>query len=937
MFPFGSGNPPPLPPRSPMPPVAFYAPPPEKRHSTYPRPLPPPALPPRNSGASSVPLGASAPPIPPRPPGLEYIGNGISPTSTPPTYQPSAFYPPPSPNGQAHLSFPLPPPPPGPPPPAVHQQPPPHYHQVAGNFPPHRFGVSSPPPGANQQNHSPASSSPYPEDRYSRQHHLGHVNTVKHHNSSGKLHQGRHHSNTLPSYVPTANEPPYSGHHLPYDSPATEYVDFPEIPRAVSPISPRPMSPLSPTSTGPASTSQGTHPQAQPFFWVTDTVPPPLFAPVQPQELEAPFQALSINSSLPASPKVPAVTSLNENAPVELMGSPGILSEHDLTNSHLMTTDKLGVPLSTSRPISRPSSGPIFEMSSDNSLSVAAKPFPETGPTSPASPTQHGPKAVTSCIDIPMTFPTDWYYHPEAPNYLICSRCFVDYIYTTKFQNHFHHTTLKDGQPRVCCFSKPRMKDYLFKEALLTGSLAKTLDWMQFRSGIPNCSGIDGVKGHNGTGLKWYISKHDEIPNFISCEACYEDYIMANIFANDFTPLAKQRQRPEETWICDVATPNIQQEYQLRGALGDWTTFVAGTKARLATPPCPQRKQVLVHERSWFIPNTGSPNNTTIICGACYQDYVLGSGEESKWEAGANLQHTLPQNTKLRCARGVFNTRVLLTHAHEKKDWGPFWRALAKIDHEKPCGEGGIVCGTWYTLSSNPPGFAVCGACYAGVVEALGIAHLWTRRKDEGESSKVALLCHFNFAHPRLPKYVPRLLAMYYTHDSHLLTNYAQTYAGMPTCPREVPTPLRRWYGWRECTICPECYIDFVQDERKRHHHGHHGYYQQHPHPNNSNNAKRTITLASMVELRNAPFADAASCEMYSKRMRTLFNECAAASPPDLQRLLAEAGRRRMVYSETMPQRREILEQARSVSDPHGRAQMIGEARQLEGRWRSVE
>ncbi|KAJ2985288.1 hypothetical protein NUW58_g5619 [Xylaria curta] len=118
-------------------------------------------------------------------------------------------------------------------------------------------------------------------------------------------------------------------------------------------------------------------------------------------------------------------------------------------------------------------------------------------------------------------------------------------------------------------------------------------------------------------------------------------------------------------------------------------------------------------------------------------------------------------------------------------------------------------------------------------------------------------------AHPRLSKFVPRLLEMYFTLDPTALDEYASVYASIPQCLRDEEKPDRR---------CP---------------------------------------LAQLMELHDTLLADHVMCEMYSKRMRTLYTECGSASPPNIKPLLEYSAQRRRVYIETVPQIRMIIAQQR--------------------------
>ncbi|KAI0155278.1 hypothetical protein GGR57DRAFT_491737 [Xylariaceae sp. FL1272] len=493
-----------------------------------------------------------------------------------------------------------------------------------------------------------------------------------------------------------------------------------------------------------------------------------------------------------------------------------------------------------------------------------------------APPRNPAPRAVTACIDILMSFPTDWYWHPEASEYMICSRCYVDYIHGTGFESHFKHQRLEDGKPRVCRFNKPSMKEHEITKARASGSLANIVAAMRTRSTIPDCKGTVGVKGTEGSGLRWYAIQSNQVPNFLACEACYQDYIVDNRFANQFTPFLQQ-QSENSTWSCDMAIPYIREDLAEKAKQDAWTSFTTEAKARLAFPRCPGREAVTTVGRNWFAPKQRVPG--LVLCVACYCDQIGHSSEEPKWEVATELVQN--PRAKVRCAIGMFNIRLLLAQANEEKDWAVFWKAIDKIKHEKPCADDGIIGGTWYTLPSNPKEFGVCGACYTAILEPLHVSHLWNRKTNVPADTK--LLCCFNFNHPRLRNFIPGLLEMYYTRDCTALDNYATVYASIPPCSRDMERTSGRWYGWRECLICPECYHSFA----------------------------KAGALANLMELRDAPLANSTVCEMYSTRMRNLYTECGASN--NLSRLLEFSEKRRQVYFETVPQMRAMIANARAA------------------------
>lgn len=156
---------------------------------------------------------------------------------------------------------------------------------------------------------------------------------------------------------------------------------------------------------------------------------------------------------------------------------------------------------------------------------------------SPGAQTQRDPQAVSECIGIWADFKTTWYIHSASPDYYICSSCYEDHIRGSQFRNYFKGKVCDDSKPRICRFSKPRMKDDLFKSAVATRSLDAVVQYMVLRSSIPECKGTGGA---NGTaGIQWYRPKNNVIPDMVICQACYEDQILTHRdFAENFEPAA---------------------------------------------------------------------------------------------------------------------------------------------------------------------------------------------------------------------------------------------------------------------------------------------------------------------------------------------------------------------------------------------------------------
>ncbi|KAI1473636.1 hypothetical protein F4774DRAFT_423093 [Daldinia eschscholtzii] len=775
-------------------------------------PPPPPGPPPRSP--AYVP-DSRPPPIPPRPPGYEITSPGNS-------------------NEQTRLRFSIPPPPPGPPPSRI-------ARATSTNPPPYSYHPPNAPIPSEGRDYSRTSSSTL----HSQDGLTSIPPPPPNPHSQAVLQQPASINLTLPAHPPTTAQHPPSP---PIEIPVKDIINTSPLRHSTTTGIPNPL-PLenSPSSllTSRPSNTETLSPSSNQLSSPADT----LTTSPSLEHLDAQFQSLSVENATPAN----------------LSSIP----HHSLESLHYVPERNPNVPVS---PLSNPQvpelGDHIYELPADNEL--RGKPVTPSAEGLPALV----PPAVTSCIDNPVTFTTDWYWHPEAPEFFICSRCYVDHIHKTKFWNLFRKERFSDGKMRICRFSKPRMRDCLLKDALAMGSLEPALAWMRSRSRIPDCKGIDGVKGKEG--IKWYRTKLNDIPGFVSCQACYEDHVLVNLFFVNFEP--SQPQPAEDIWSCDIAVPFIGKEYEVRGKTNDWVGFVSEAKARLSIKPCPRRNEELAYGRKWFVPKRGPEG--LVLCSGCYCDQVIHTSEEDQWKVEEKF--TDAYGIKVRCGMGMFNVMMAMARAREINNFGIFWKAVHKLSNEKFCDDDGIENGTWYTLPSDPPNFGICAGCYVAIAEPLDISCFFVPKR-ETQPAGTKWRCCFNLAHPRIQQFLPRLLEMYHTHDTTSFDKFASVYSSVPVCPRDGDAQNKHWYGWMDCTICPECYHDF---------------------------AVRS-PLAPKMDLKNTLLETSAMCEMYSPRMRDLYTKCSETSPCDVTELLTYSVQRRLVWMQTVPEIRMMLFRAK--------------------------
>lgn len=174
--------------------------------------------------------------------------------------------------------------------------------------------------------------------------------------------------------------------------------------------------------------------------------------------------------------------------------------------------------------------------------------------------------------------------------------------------------------------------------------------------------------------------------------------------------------------------------------------------------------------------------------------------------------------------------------------------------------------------------FAICCACYASIVIPLNLAHFFVPSVRADTQAKI--LCCFNPGHQRVQQFVDKAFCTFLTGNPAPFEAYVTEYASIPVCPRDVLVENRLWFGWNECTICPECHHDIV----------------------------RVTTLANSMPLRGQRLSEPHMCEMYSPKMRQLYEKVSGEAPtdPSASELLEYAIQRRQLYHQLTDQKQHL-------------------------------
>ncbi|KAI9170701.1 hypothetical protein HJFPF1_00171 [Paramyrothecium foliicola] len=458
-------------------------------------------------------------------------------------------------------------------------------------------------------------------------------------------------------------------------------------------------------------------------------------------------------------------------------------------------------------------------------------------------------------LDRAFQFDNDWFVHDSVPNFLVCSRCYVDHIYGTQFKDAFKHTRFPDAREvlRMCLFASDRVLKQLWPLSTISGRLDSMIEFMKMRAELSFCPETDFVKDH-----EWYATP--DIPNATFCRTCFEDRLVAGPFA------ARFQLKKFETASCDFGEWFIKRMYNAKSELNDWAGFTAEAKARLEIPKCGKWKSVIASHGTWYCPNQPG-REKTIICRSCYVDYFYGHTYESDFRHLPRDDYNL-----ISCVFAHNYLRQAAHQASEANDGSIFWRCFEGLlsENEQACEIKGITGGNWYTTPNDPEEFGICGACLKGVVETYTKDHDFIPKP--GVTPDITLVCCINPEHPRYREYILRVVESLSRYSWRILGDYAATYAKVPKCPRREPGKEARWWGLDRLCICEECYVGF---------------------------AKGTA-LEAKFQANGELISEPRLCELYSPRMRGMYTEVCEGRR-DLEEFLTLAENRARVYGETIP------------------------------------
>ncbi|KAF4450815.1 hypothetical protein F53441_6147 [Fusarium austroafricanum] len=527
------------------------------------------------------------------------------------------------------------------------------------------------------------------------------------------------------------------------------------------------------------------------------------------------------------------------------------------------------------------------QMSNLNVLNNGQPPaVPGTGP----APGQDGPRGPIPCQATGMASDTlpycpegrtvsyslDWYRFIAVPQYLICTKCYADHVAGTHLAAHFERYHSPEGTESRCGFWSPRAREFLWPQALQTNDIGPLRAFIEKSLTIQPCKGRNWTTGADG--IKYWGMVNNDIRGFISCEACYEDYIAGTPFESHFKLSHQQGQ--DEKWMCDMCIPYIAKTAVKMSKQSNWNGFVGAAKVRFELPICEGRDEES-NSGHWMIPRRKIKDMT--VCEACYLDKIALTQFGNEFERHQRAEgfdaflESIGQKWKCKLTGTAVNMSIALEAAIYRRDFDVFWNAANAICALVPCTIHGIVRGNWWTVAGGNPDFDVCEACYKGIVETSNLEKFFEPAQRD---PTVDIVCNFCPGSPRWGEFITKFAEALDKGVFSYYSDYVKKWAGVQPCPGIKNRAKSKWWGHPEALACESCWMNFVTD----------------------------TPLGESVPVKGVYDERTLICQLWSPRMRNMWLAACAAGPPgspESQKALDEfrafGTRRVQVYNATVP------------------------------------
>jgi len=524
---------------------------------------------------------------------------------------------------------------------------------------------------------------------------------------------------------------------------------------------------------------------------------------------------------------------------------------------------------------------------------------PQNRPTpQPAPFIRENGAANEVLVDCPETSVIDfaliWYCHPSVPEFLICTFCHQKHIENTVHASVFGKVNKTADEVSMCRFWVPRMTEVLWPAAIRSGDLKEVEEFMANRLKVLHCPGLPGASAE--VGIKWFRPTEGELASFTSCQGCHEDRIIGSSFEHRFAP-AHLAQKEGETWGCDFSNAYIHRglkEFSM-GGKNNWPGLKTVMTKRATLPACDGSAAPL-DSKKWYV--TRRPIKDFMVCETCYCDKIALTEFDAEFQPYVPAKQSKPSKTdafasllgavltgnqatteavQCACDLAVPSQLVAFTCALARHDFTVFWSAANTIMSSPPCSAEGIAGGTWYTLHVSPggapasPDFQICAACHAGYMVPCGLGRFFKPAVAAGQAAR---LCSLHPAAPRFVGMLTKFAEAVTTGVAAPFATYVARWGGVAACTRDAPVTNGTWWGFFDALFCHECYLLVAADS----------------------------ALDAALTVRGAREAQASFCCLYSPRMRRLWAEGCAATPPTATAFVAAAHERLQVYAAVRPQ-----------------------------------
>jgi len=479
-------------------------------------------------------------------------------------------------------------------------------------------------------------------------------------------------------------------------------------------------------------------------------------------------------------------------------------------------------------------------------------------------------------------YETTWYFLPAAPDFMTCSRCHHYYIAQSPLAGAFQ--SVRKGGLR-CLFHVPRITKRLWPDAVQSGDLTPLADFMRRRTALPHCKGPGGTV--EADGVKWFGSASHDIPGFQACETCYESLLLGTGFANRFGPIPAL-QGPNKR-VCSLAYKYVERAI-MRHSINPspqagWTEFVVCATKRLSLPPC-EEAIVVANSLLWYRP----PSNPELrYCEACFLD-ELGltpfAAQFDLYDPDEQTDFAVKFETIACNLNHASLKELIFVSLAGRRSLDEFKVHLGNVLDKPRCStDEGIQGGCWHNFAYAPAAnYDVCEGCFAGIIVPHGIQRFYTSAPRAAPSQEVRF-CDFYHSSGNYRKFNPRFIEMLATGVFASYGDFVRKWAPVLACPGDGLAENREWYGWDDLPVCLECYETFAAG----------------------------TALAAGMPLQRARRDEETGCALYSPHMREKYTAaCAAGNADELRKYSRE---RWLVYHETVPRMKALLEQAKAEND----------------------